>query len=264
VAATLGFVPATPQWFLAPSPSGRLLLDLGRVDLDVRTPPARLAAYREAVAARSPLPAGARLRLRGTWGADSATVAGFDVWNGRIVATLRAPRHVDSLAADSIVAVAQRSEPDTLPPRTNACERVATDSMLARIRAVKDSMADVLAALPPPSLPRLRQVVVRRTSHVVGCFDGGRALVFVGLVAGDYEWVRERALLVSDSGRVRPLAIRDFRFRLHQALEALDADEDGFDDVAARAWTERAGGTVVLRLAGDRLERVSAGFAWER
>ena len=104
-----------------------------------------------------------------------------------------------------------------------------------------------------------------RSSRVFGCFDGGSAILFVSIHAGDYDWARERALLVDTTGAVRQLEVSDFRFRVHEALHALDADEDGRDDVAARGWTPGGGGTVVLRLVnGRRLERMAAGFAWER
>ena len=84
------------------------------------------------------------------------------------------------------------------------------------------------------------------------------------LYAGDYEWVKERVLLVGNDAP-KPLVVHDLRFRAHEALAALDADEDGVDDLVARAWTPRGGGTVVLKLVnGARLERLASGFAWER
>jgi hypothetical protein len=70
-------------------------------------------------------------------------------------------------------------------------------------------------------------------------------------------------VLIGEDGRVRELLVHDFRFRVHELLIAFDADGDGSDDVAARAWTEREGGTVVLRLAAGQLERLAAGFSWE-
>ncbi|HEX4932676.1 MAG TPA: hypothetical protein VFV33_05810, partial [Gemmatimonadaceae bacterium] len=97
-----------------------------------------------------------------------------------------------------------------------------------------------------------------------GCFGAARGVVIVTLYAGDYEWVRERVLLVGDARTVRA-SVRDLRFRAHEALHALDADGDGVDDLAARAWTPRGGGTVILRLAQEsRFERLASGFAWER
>jgi len=75
-----------------------MLVDIGRVDAEVRRDPARLAAYKLAVEARTPFPTGTRFRLRGPWGADDATITGFDTWNGRIVATVATATRVDSLA----------------------------------------------------------------------------------------------------------------------------------------------------------------------
>ena len=63
--------------------------------------------------------------------------------------------------------------------------------------------------------------------------------MIVTLYAGDYEWVRERVLLVGD-GSLKKATVRDLRFRAHEALHALDADGDGVDDLAARAWTPAA------------------------
>jgi hypothetical protein len=107
--------------------------------------------------------------------------------------------------------------------------------------------------------------------------------MFVTLYAGDYEWVRERALAFDSLGRVRTLSVRDLRFKAHETLGAFDADGDGDDDLAARGRVTRAGALVVLRLVeapapgppasagspppnvpASRLERAAAGFAWER
>ena len=86
----------------------------------------------------------------------------------------------------------------------------------------------------------------------------------VTLYAGDYEWVRERVLLVTDS-TVKRMIVRDLRFRAHEVLQAFDANGDGVDDIAARAWTPRGGGTAILSLIdGARFERLAAGFAYER
>lgn len=271
VAGRLVFAPTTQQAFVAAGRRGRLLVDLGRVDLDVTRPASRVAAYREAVGARSPVPLGARLRLRGPWGADDAEVSGFDVWNGRVVATISAPAHVVSVAreVDTLTALAERTE--SAAERVEAsCDRTPGDTAAARawaerLDAIRDSVLAALRAAHAPTQPGLVGRVTDRSSRVFGCFGRGSALLFVSIHAGDYEWARERALLVDTSGAPRALEVSDFRFRVHEALHALDADDDGIDDVAARAWTPGGGGTVVLRLVeGRRLQRLAAGFAWER
>lgn len=267
IAQRLVFVPANQSWFLGAARAKRLLVDIGRVDATVNQPPSRLAAYREAVAARSPLQPETRLRVSGPWGADDATVAGFDVWNGRIVATLKTEPRVDSLArtVDPLVAVIQRADSGR-PPLDATCARSPVDSTIVRRAIVlRDSLLQVLKTGDQPTYPRLVASLKDRSSLVTGCFDSGRAIVVVALVAGDYEWVRERALLVAETGKATPLGIRDFRFRVHDLVAALDADEDGKDEVAARAYTERGGGTVVLRIVdAKRLERLTGGFSYER
>jgi hypothetical protein len=90
-------------------------------------------------------------------------------------------------------------------------------------------------------------------------------LLVVTLLAGNYEYVRQGAVVVSDTS-VTPVAVLDPRFRAHVALHALDADGDGVDDVAMRGRAERMGAMVVLRynVEEKRLERLTTGFAWER
>jgi len=64
--------------------------------------------------------------------------------------------------------------------------------------------------------------------------------------------------------------LRDYRFRGHEALYALDGDGDGIDDLATRGYGPFLGGTSVLRIVDGRtpkdprrLERMATGFAWE-
>ncbi len=266
IAQRLVFAPLGQVWFTAAGRAKRLVVDLGRVDLDLKKDPARLAAFRTAAAARSPLPVGTRLRLRGAWGSEDATIAGFEPWNGRIVATLDASALVDSIArtTDPLVVSAQRVA-QASPPDSSACPRGADSTFSARLAQLARETEDSLRASgDQPIYARLRASLKSQRSTAVGCFARARGIVIVTLYAGDYEWVRERVLLVGDS-TVRRAVVRDLRFRAHEALHALDADGDGVDDLAARAWTPRGGGTVILKLAeGDRLERLAAGFAWER
>jgi len=306
IAQRLVFAPVDQIWFTAAARAKRLLVDLGRIDLDLGKDVSRLAAYREAAAASSPFPEGTRLLLRGPWGSDEATIAGFDVWNGRIVATLDAPPRVDSIArvTDPLTVAALRlpgggplpgdgtgahaapsasvtdsaGRPSTergegeggstsvaASGATPACREKADAAFAARLTALARATEDSLrGAEDQPIYARLRNSLKARRSIAVGCFGAARGVVIVTLYAGDYEWVRERVLLVGET-RTVVAAVRDLRFRAHEALHALDADGDGVDDLAARAWTPRGGGTVILRLAdGPRFERLASGFAWER
>lgn len=281
----LVLVPVTQRWFAAASRGQRMLVDIGRVDTTIGDSPVRQAAFREAVAKLAPLGRGDKLRLRGPWGSDDVSVSGYDWWSGRIVATLHANHRVDSLARarDWLPAVAVRSD-STEEPKTAACERVIPPTLTARLTAINDSVVKVLrAAKDLPRVTRLANSLKDASSRASGCFENAAVIMFVTLYAGDYEWVRERALAIDTLGGVRALAVRDLRFKAHETLGAFDADEDGDDDLAARGRVTRAGALVVLRLvdapapgvpaaAGNpppnvpasRLERATAGFAWER
>jgi hypothetical protein len=265
IAQRLVFPPVMQNWFTAAVRGKRLLVDLGRIDIDLKKDASRLAAFVHAAEARSPVPKGTRLRLRGPWGADDATLSGFDVHNGRIVGTLELDPRIDSLAAstDPLIASAERVATPAASV-TSTCDRTLGDTLRDRLTSLADSVERVMRAGDQPIYPRLQKALRARQSFVPGCFGEGRAIVIVTLWAGDYEWVRERVLLVGDAA-VKPLTVRDLRFRGHEALQALDANDDGVDDLAARAWTPRGGGTVILTLVdGARLERLASGFAYER
>ncbi len=100
--------------FVAATRGKRLLMDLGRYDGTLNGAKQR-KAFEEAAKVLSPVHAGDRFLLHGPWGADSATVTGFTVWNGRIVATLALPALIDSMARSgmTLVALATKIEPDT-------------------------------------------------------------------------------------------------------------------------------------------------------
>ena len=177
------------------------------------------------------------------------TVNGFDVWNGRIVATLSVPPRVDSLARikETLIAGAMRTDSSAasvtgMCARDNVPEDVWLQAGFAR-DSVEQALRDASIRLPE----RLQNTLRVETSHAIGCFAHSRMLLVVTLVAGNYEYVRQGAVAVSDTGGVTPLAVLDPRFRAHVALHALDADGDGVDDVAVRGRAERMGATVVLR-----------------
>jgi hypothetical protein len=271
IAGLLVFEPITQRWFVAAARAERLLLDIGRVDTEVRRDSARSRAYRRAVAARSPFQVGMQLRIRSAAGAELATIAGFDTWNGRIVATLRgAPRAV-ALAASTDPMTASAERIDTVGADSSAagtaCVRDSMPQPSApppRVAAIRDSVLLVLEARGAPPYPRLVPTIKTRTTWLRGCFGDGNTVMAVTRWAGANEWVQEEVLLVDDHGTPRRLVVDDLRFRSHDLLDAFDADGDGTDDVAARAHAELVGGTVILRLVdGQRLERLAAGFAWE-
>ena len=274
IAEKLVFPPVTQSWFLAAARGKRMLVDIGRVDTEVRRDPARLAAYKLAVEAKTPFPTGTRFRLRGPWGADDATISGFDTWNGRIVATIETTPRVDSLAkaVEPLPATAQLVDSAMAPLTTDStCSRGPLPAALdARIKVVRDSLEQNLRMTETPPYERLLKSLKSRTTIAAGCFPGGRAIVVATLWAGEYEWVREQVVLVDDTGTLAPLRLRDYRFRGHEVLYALDGDGDGVDDVATRGYGPNQGGTSVLKIVDGRkpkdprrLERMATGFAWE-
>jgi hypothetical protein len=274
IAEKLVFPPVTQSWFLAAARGKRMLVDIGRVDVEVRRDPARLAAYKLAVEARTPFPTGTRFRLRGPWGADDATISGFDTWNGRIVATIETSPRVDSLAraVEPLPATAQLVDSASGPLTTDsACVRGPLPPVLdARAKTVRDSLEQALRLGEKPPYERLLKSLKSRTTIAPGCFPGGRAIIIATLWAGEYEWVREQVMLMDDAGKLTPLPLRDYRFRGHEAIYALDGDGDGIDDLATRGYGPNQGGTSVLRIVDGRtpkeprrLERMATGFAWE-
>jgi hypothetical protein len=273
IAEKLVFPPVTQSWFVAAARGKRMLVDIGRVDMEVRRNPARLAAYKLAVEARTPFPTGTRFRLRGPWGADDATITGFDTWNGRIVATVATTPRVDSLAAtvEPLPATAQLVDSASEALTDTACVRGPLSPALeARVKVVRDSLEEALRATERPPYERLMKSLKSRSTSAAGCFPRGRVVVIATLWAGEYEWVRELVVLLDDAGALTPLRLRDYRFRGHEAIYAMDGDGDGVDDLATRGYGPNLGGTSVLRLVDGRtpkdprrLERMATGFAWE-
>lgn len=296
IAQWIVFVPRTQTLFTAAARGKRMLVDIGRVDAEVRKDPVRKQAYLLAVSRLSPLPIGARMRIRGPWGASPATVTGFDTWNGRVVATLQVPATLDSLVrhrdllpaaalrVDAATAAADSARADSTaraagtatgagaPPAgadaaTASCGSDSVPPMLAeRARVIRDSVEQALRALEMPQIERLLTSVKVTSSQAPGCYGSlGRLLLIVSLRAGDTEYVRERVLVLSDSGAPTELKVSDYRFKAHDAIYSMDADGDGIDDLAAKGVAELAGATVILRLdeKAKRLARLTGGFAWE-
>ena len=274
IAQRLVFVPAMEKWFVAAARDKRLVVDLGRIDIDLKEDPARLAAFARATESRSPVPKGSRFQLRGPWGSELISVTGFEARNGRILANVKVSPLVDSLAArlDPLVASAElvmEGGPTTgaegaIGAAVARCDRTSDPAFRERLTNIAQTAETELRAGDKPNYPRLAAAVKARRSVAEGCFGAARGVVVVTLYAGDYEWVRERVLLVTDS-TVKRMIVRDLRFRAHEVLQAFDANGDGVDDIAARAWTPRGGGTAILSLIdGARFERLAAGFAYER
>jgi hypothetical protein len=243
-----------------------MLVDLGRVDVEVRKDSARARAFREAVASRSPIALGTKLRLHGPWGADDVEVAGFDTWSGRIVATLRAPERVDSVAKliEPLPAAAVLADSHSDPRPTSCSGDSVPFGLVERVVTVRDSLEQQLRLETVMPYERLVPTIAVKTTVAPGCFASGRAIILSSLRAGAYEVVREKIVMISAGGAVRPIRLVGSRWRAHEAIYAFDADGDGADDLAVRGSSDRAGGTVIFKLVdGSRLEKLTGGFNWE-
>jgi hypothetical protein len=234
------------------------------------------------------LPVGTAFRVVGAWGSETVEISGFDWWNGRIVATVRTSRTLDSLvrhghvpvavayrldsaaaAATDMTADSTRAAGDTTPSPPagrDSCPRDSLSPALAsRAAIVRDSIEQWLRGGELPPYPRLQNSLRSVSTQIVGCFGHGRRLALaVDLRAGSNEWIRERMVLLDSIGRVTNLRVNDYRFRGHDLVAAFDADGDGIDDIAVKGYTAFAGGLAVLKLVGEnRLQRLASGFAWE-
>ena len=162
LATHMVFVPRTQSWFVTAARGKRMLVDVGRVDADLRGDSLRRGAYREAAERLSPLPVGSLLRLRGPWGMEDARVTGFDVWNGRIVATLDVSPSLDAMARrrEPLVGTALRLTGD------DSVAAVMAESLLA----VGDSAraAEVLVLGVPGSATRVTPGAVPAPTTVGG------------------------------------------------------------------------------------------------
>lgn len=293
MAPYLVFAPTEERVFVAAVRNKQWLLDVGRMDMDVRKDSAKARVFREAANVLSPVPLRAVFRLQWAKGAEDVLADSFAVYNGRIVLRLFGSLALDSAARgrNALAALAVRAD-RALAPTAAACElrldpdgaslaadaartpaerkaeaaaRKAADSVYdARVLEVRDSLETELRKERAP-YERLQRRTKVAATHVRGCFGAARRALMVSVRAGDAEWVRERLVLVAETGAVTPLRVSDLRFRAHDLLTAFDADGDGVDDLATRATTERAGGTTVLRvdLQKKRADRLAGGFAWE-
>ena len=267
IAERLVFAPRGQLWFTAAARGKRMLVDLGRVDANVKEEP-RASAYLEAVSRLSPLPIGTRFRLTGPWGADSAILSGFAVWNGRIVGVLRVSDHVDSLARtiEPLPAAAALAD-SAIVTANDSCKREPIPEEVGdRAQIVRDSIEQQLLNEARPPYERLANSIRMSSSRVAGCYGRiGRVLVIVSMRAGNNEFVAERMAIVDDTGYVTPIRFADYRFPAHDGVYAFDADRDGVDDIATRAVGEAMGALSIMRLdtARKRLDRLTSGFAWE-
>ena len=293
VAPYLVFIPREERVLVAASRNKRLLLDVGRMDLDVRKDSTKLRAFREAAQVLSPIPLRSIFHLQWAQGGEDVVADSFAVYNGRIVMTLFGSPALDTAARGKAAMVALATRADSAqPPVATTCElRVAPDSATlaaqllltpaerkaqgmarksadssfdARVLIVRDSLELDLRKERAP-FERLQRRIKVGSTQARGCFGVARRALVVSLRAGDAEWVRERLVLVAPDGAVTALRMNDLRFRAHELITAFDADGDGVDDIATRATTERAGGTTVLRidLQKKRADRMAGGFAWE-
>ncbi len=293
IAPYLVFAPTEQRSFVVAVRNKQWLLDVGRMDLDVRKDSAKARAFREAATVLTPVAPRSVFRLAWGKGAEDVHADSFAVYNGRIVMRVFGSAELDNAARISggLAAIAIRADSAAAPAAT-ACElridpdsaaraalaalkpaerkaqavaRKAADSAYdARATAVRDSLDAELRVEHPP-YERLQRRTKSTWSQVRGCFGAARRALVVSVRAGDAEWVRERLVLIAPDGAVTMLKVDDLRFRAHDLLTAFDADGDGVDDLAVKGTTQRAGGTAILRvdLMKKRAERLAAGFAWE-
>jgi hypothetical protein len=290
VADGIAFAPSISERFLVAARNKRLLLDLGRVDLETKQDARQLALVKRVAARVGPLSRVTHVRVRGRWGEEVDSIAGYDVWNGRVVAVLAPSATADSLLKKSapLVGVATRvlaTADSGVAPKTTAAlasvPPVATPAVAAPtpIACVRDSV--------PPELPAraalVRDSLVRwvtdsiRPSYAVsgklavrgdtasGCFGPWRYVVVVSVRTPAFDWSDERTLLVGPDGKAVTGRLRDLRLRTHESLVAFDADGDGVDELAARGLAPRMGAQSVMKLDATtrRFSRFASGFAWE-
>ncbi|HEY2374569.1 MAG TPA: hypothetical protein VGH98_01220 [Gemmatimonadaceae bacterium] len=297
IANALVFVPTDRNWFPVASRGRHMLVDIGRIDLTLKSDSESRAGFVEAVARLSPLPLGAVLRLRAPYSIDEqAKVTGFDVWHGRIVAKLSVSHLLDSLARaeDMLPATAIRIDTASAKPKVgsdtsqHATATVATTAppadsippapppvcvrdtlptdITTRAIAVRDSLVRFLTDSEKPPYERQLATAKIQSWWVPGCFGVGRALIIANKHTPEMDFAVERVALLDSTGKTVPLKFADLRFHAHDPLYVFDADGDGVDDLAARGHGDRSGGLTIMRLdlAAKRFVRLVSGFAWEQ
>ena len=299
IANGLVFVPTDRTWFPVASRGKHMLVDVGRIDLNLKADSASRAGFLEAVTRLSPLPIGTVLRVRAPYSIDEqGKVVGFDSWHGRIVARLSVSHVLDSLARaeDMLPAVAIRfdtatthtlqqsgdttqrtttttgsttttAHTDSVPfvPMVCAHDTLPTD-MATRAIFVRDSLVRFLTDSARPPYERQLATAKIQSWWVPGCFGIGRALIIANKRTPEMDFAVERVALLDSTGKVVPMRFTDFRFHAHDPLYVFDADGDGIDDLAARGRGDRSGGLTIMRLdlAARRFVRLVSGFAWEQ
>jgi hypothetical protein len=299
VADRIVFAPRNAERFVVASRNKRLLLDVGRVDLDVKGKSEDLALVRRVAARIGPLAGATHVGVHGSWGAETDSITGYDVWNGRAVAVLHVEPRTDSLLrrGASLVGVATRAPsatesfraseasrgiaprraapPDSatvspaghpVGPATPACVHdTVPEPLRTRVSIVRDSLVRWMTDSLHSPFPRLAQATAVRGDAVFGCFGAWRAVVIATSRTPTLEWNEERALLVAPDGKVSTARLRDLRLHAHELPVALDADGDGVDELAVRGLATRMGALSVLRLdpSTRRFSRLASGFAWE-
>jgi hypothetical protein len=274
VADGIVFAPSMIERFVVAARNKRLLLDIGRVDLEVKKDARLLALVRRVAARVGPLSHVTHVRVRGTWGEEVDSIAGYDVWNGRAVAVLAASGRTDSLlrknaslvgVATRLLAPADSTTPAAPAPAEPACSRDSVPPTLPpRVVVVRDSLVKWVTDSLRPWYPVSGKLAVRGDT-ASGCFGAWRALVVVTTRTPAFDWSEERALLVAVDGKVAAARLRDLRLHTHESLVAFDADGDGIDELAARGLAPRMGAQSVLKLdpTTRRFSRFASGFAWE-
>ena len=274
VADGIAFAPSTIERFVVASRNKRLLLDLGRVDLETKQDAQQLALVRRVAARVGPLSRVTHVRVRGRWGEEVDSIAGYDVWNGRVVAVLAPSATTDSLLKRNapLVGVATRvpvpadsGDAPTAAPTAVACVRDSLPPELpVRAAVVRDSLIRwVTDSLRLPYVGSGKLAV--RGDTASGCFGPWRFVVVVSSRSPAFDWSEERTVLVASDGKVIAGRLRDLRLRTHESLLAFDADGDGVDELAARGLAPRMGAQSVMKLdpATRRFLRFASGFAWE-